>query len=449
MKGEDLLDRIVSGDQAAFKKLVRKYRHAVFLSALSILHDPDEAEEIAQEVFLKVHLHLSGLRDQNAFERWLRSISCNLAIDRLRERTRRGSCIPLDEVAPEDLLSPSADEELLKREAVEEVMRAIEELPEGEREILREHLLEDKGYRELSEKYGLSYHAVVMRVRRAKEKVREKVLKRLGCVVILPCREIVKLIGGVVMKVSTKVAITGAVMLMLAGAGVWMVKHHGEEKPVLKPSGVKVEQRMEAMVSPQKGTKESDDLTFEEFNAFLDAVLDEFDGQGEEDTAMERVSPPSSSGIAEGEIGGEAEGKQVEQEETVEEIPEELKIVMERIDELVAEAERLMKERLEILAECEELDRLEEHLFNLVVSGKVEYEEERRKIARRRYELAKYGSEVLGDAYQKAWDEIHRLLDMVEEYALRGNPAALEFLREKYNHRYERVLERLKSKERG
>ena len=151
MKGEDLLDRIVSGDQSAFKELVRKYRHTVFLSALSILHDPNEAEEIAQEVFLKVHLHLSRLRDQNAFERWLRSISCNLAIDRLRERTRRESCIPLDEVAPEDLLSPSADEELLKREAVEEVMRAIEELPEGEREILREHLLEDKGYRELSE----------------------------------------------------------------------------------------------------------------------------------------------------------------------------------------------------------------------------------------------------------------------------------------------------------
>ena len=192
--GKELLERIISGDQSAFKKLVRKYRHTVFLSALSILHDPDEAEEIAQEVFLKVHLHLNRLRDQNAFERWMRSITCNLAINRLKKRVRR-SCIPLDEVASEDLLSPPADEELLRKEMVEEVMRAMDELPEGEGEILREHLLEEKGYRELSEKYGLSYHAVVMRVKRAKEKVREKVLRRLSGIVIFPWGKIGRMIA--------------------------------------------------------------------------------------------------------------------------------------------------------------------------------------------------------------------------------------------------------------
>jgi len=450
MKDKHLVSKAQSGDKSAFEELVRRYHDIVRLLAFSILEDQDEAEEIAQEAFLKAYARLDDLKNPSSFAGWLKRIACNMAINRLKQMERmRQVCLSLDEVSPEDLAVFPLDEDEEKEELIEEIMKAIEELPEEERGILKGRYLEGRGYRELADRYNLSYDAVVVRAHRARRKVREKVLRRLSGMMILPWGRIGRMIGGVVMKVSTKVAITGAVMLMLAGAGVWMVKHHGEEKPVLKPSGVKVEQRMEAMVSPQKGTKESDDLTFEEFNAFLDAVLDEFDGQGEEDTAMERVSPPSSSGIAEGEIGGEAEGKQVEQEETVEEIPEELKIVMERIDELVAEAERLMKERLEILAECEELDRLEEHLFNLVVSGKVEYEEERRKIARRRYELAKYGSEVLGDAYQKAWDEIHRLLDMVEEYALRGNPAALEFLREKYNHRYERVLERLKSKERG
>ena len=245
------------------------------------------------------------------------------------------------------------------------------------------------------------------------------------------------------MKLTTKVAITGAVVLMLGGAGVWMVKHHGEEKPVLKPSGVKVEQRMEAMVSPQKGTKESDDLTFEEFNAFLDSVLDEYFGeQGEETVPSEEVTPSSSS---EEMVGGETRGggeERGEQEETAwEEVPEELRMAMGRIDELDAETKRLKKRIFEILDEKEELYKLRDYY------AEIGDWEERRKVSRRIYELGKYGEE-LSDASNRAWDEIYKLFDIVEEYALQGNPTALKFLKEKYDgFFYKRALERLKQKE--
>lgn len=285
MKEEGLTE-----DQGAFRKLMRKYRHIVFLSALSILRDPDEAEEVVQEVFLKVHFHLNSLRDQDAFERWLKSITRNTAIDRLRRKTRGGSHIPLDEVAPEDLLSPPADEELLRREAIEEVMRAMDELPEGEREILREHLLEGRGYRELSEKYGLSYHAVVMRIRRAKEKVKEKVLKRLSSMIILPWEKIGKVIGGVAMKLSTKVAITGAVVVILGGAGIWL-SHHGEERPAPELGEVKVESRakVEAPAGVMSGIeRKEEELTFEEFNRLLDELF--ADGQLALDEGDEQLS---------------------------------------------------------------------------------------------------------------------------------------------------------------
>ncbi|RLG66774.1 hypothetical protein DRN93_05755 [archaeon] len=350
MKGEDLLDRIVSGDQSAFKELVRKYRHTVFLSALSILHDPNEAEEIAQEVFLKVHLHLSGLRDQNAFERWLRSITCNLAINRLKRRVRR-SCIPLDEVASEDLLSPPADEELLRKEMVEEVMRAMDELPEGEREILREHLLEGKGYRELSEKYGLSYHAVVMRVKRAKEKVREKVLRRLSCVVMGPWREIIEVIGGVVMKVTTKVAITGAVVMMLTGAGIWM-SHRGEEKPMPKADEVKVERQATveapARVVGRPEKKEKDDFTFEEFNRLLDELfnqaLQDKGGEGSSREAngrkVELKDNMVSSSNTEENVTSPPEGEEVKGKTGDDELSE----LIQKILDLAAEHQALLEE---------------------------------------------------------------------------------------------------------
>ncbi|MCD6504994.1 RNA polymerase sigma factor [Candidatus Poribacteria bacterium] len=360
--GKELLERIISGDQSAFKELVRKYRHTVFLSALSILHDPDEAEEIAQEVFLKVHLHLSGLRDQNAFERWLRSITCNLAINRLKRRVRR-SCIPLDEVASEDLLSPPADEELLRREMVEEVMRAMDELPEGEREILREYLLEEKGYMELSEKYGLSYHAVVMRVKRAKEKVREKVLRRLsGMMMIFPWGKIGKMIGGVVMKATTKVAITGVAVIMLAGAGIWM-SHRGEEKPVPESNEMTVERqasvRAPARVALRKPKpkKEKDVITFEEFNRLLDEY---FAKEGKEEGNKQEVYPDVKPDVNEGKKQEEPGKETKETTSGTQRTPEQQRLyeILESITWVWDEMNELSHQRADIAKQLSELNKV-------------------------------------------------------------------------------------------
>jgi len=370
-------------------------------------------------------------------------IAFNLAMDQARRRMREPQFISLSEIDPDRLQMPSFEDDILRDELVREASEAIDGLPDMDGEMLRKWIFDGRSYRDLSEEYNMSYDAVAKRIRRGLKKVKRKVRERLSGIILIPWEKMLKLIGGVVMKVSTKVAITGAVVLMLGGAGVWMMKHHGEEKPVLKPSGVKVEQRMEAMVSPQKGTKESDDLTFEEFNAFLDSVLDEYFGkEGEETVSSEEVIPSSSS---EEMVGGETVGggeERGEQEETAwEEVPEELRMAMERIDELDAEREKLDKRVDEILNEIEELRKLEDYY------AEIGDWEERRKVSRRKYELRKYGEE-LSDAYHRAWDEIYKLFDIVEEYALQGNPTALKFLKEKYDgFFYKRALERLKQKE--
>ena len=426
MKDERLIQKAISGDSSAFCKLVEKYFDSVCSALCSLITNPLDAEEIAQEAFLRAYLHLRKLRRPSSFRSWVMRIAFNLAMDQARRRMREPQFISLSEIDPDRLQMPSFEDDILRDELVREASEAIDGLPDMDGEMVRKWIFEERSYRDLSEEYNMSYDAVAKRIRRGLKKVKQRVRERLSGIILMPWEKMLKLMGGVVMKVSTKVAITGAVVMMLAGAGIWMTMHRGDENPVVKPSGVKVEQRMEAMVSPQKGTKESDDLTFEEFNAFLDAVLDEYFGkEGEETIPTEEVSSPSSSGeIAEGEIG-EGKGELKEQEEAVEEeISEELRMAIERIDELDAEVKRLDKRVREILSEKEELYKLRDYY------AEIGDWEERRKVSRRSLELSKY-AETLEDARNRANSERLKLIEIVEEYALQGNPVALEFLRER------------------
>jgi len=285
MKEEKILKKVLSGDQTAFTELVEKYWDAVFSSAFSILHNIQESEEITQEVFLKIYTHLNQLKEREFFSSWLKKISFNMAINRLRKKAGL-SCVSFSEVDPSDIASPPADEELLRKEIVDEILLALSELSDEESDILSEHLLEGKEYSELSEEYGLSYHAVVMRIKRAKEKVKKKVLKRLGGIIILPWKEIAKVIGGVALKLKTLVTITVTALVMLAGVGIFLTHKSEEEKPAAKVSDVKVERQFferapaSVSVSKQKPKEEQkveqySEQEIEEALAWLDSLEEE------------------------------------------------------------------------------------------------------------------------------------------------------------------------------
>ena len=305
MKDKHLVSKAQSGDKSAFEELVRRYHDIVRLLAFSILEDQDEAEEIAQETFLKAYARLDDLKNPSSFAGWLKRIACNMAINRLKQMERmRQVCLSLDEVSPEDLAVFPLDEDEEKEELIEEIMKAIEELPEEERGILKGRYLEGKGYKELADRYNLSYDAVVVRAHRARRKVREKVLRRLSGVAIFPWGKIGRMIGGVVMKATTKLAITGVAVMMLAGTGIWM-SHRGEEKPVPESNEVRVERRASVkapatVISRPKKKEEEDsftsptgnnlrvsDQTIDEILEELESLLEGGDLSSDEDTPQQ------------------------------------------------------------------------------------------------------------------------------------------------------------------
>ncbi|HEY8506203.1 MAG TPA: sigma factor, partial [Gemmataceae bacterium] len=82
-----LVDQAKLGDRAAYGELVQRFQSAVYAMALSKVHDPLEAQELAQEVFVHAMRKLPQLRDARCFAGWLRRITARMAINRL---TRRG-----------------------------------------------------------------------------------------------------------------------------------------------------------------------------------------------------------------------------------------------------------------------------------------------------------------------------------------------------------------------
>lgn len=85
---EELLTRALAGEAAAFGMLVRAHQAAIYSLALRMLSDRHEAEDLAQEVFLGLHRNLACIESAAHLEFWLRKVTLNRAIDRLRRRPR-------------------------------------------------------------------------------------------------------------------------------------------------------------------------------------------------------------------------------------------------------------------------------------------------------------------------------------------------------------------------
>ena len=158
------------GDQVAFGQLVAAYQTPVYNLAYRMLGNAGEAEEAAQETFLRVYLHLHSYDLQRPFRSWLLSIASHYCIDRLRRR--RIVYLPLeDEIAVPVRLagdSPNPEAVLVRREQEEWVQRLLLSLPPIDRAAITLCYWYDYSYEEIAEGLDLTVSAVKSRLYRAR-----------------------------------------------------------------------------------------------------------------------------------------------------------------------------------------------------------------------------------------------------------------------------------------
>src|SRR5574341_27096 len=102
----DLIRAAVSGDDAAFRELLERYKKRAFGVALGIVGDPDDAQDVVQDAFVKAYYNLREFRFGSNFYTWFYRLLVNQAIDRWR-KTARAAAVPLDEKRLSEESSPS------------------------------------------------------------------------------------------------------------------------------------------------------------------------------------------------------------------------------------------------------------------------------------------------------------------------------------------------------
>jgi len=168
-----LLGDIARGDREAFMMLYRRYANLVYSMALRVLRDPRLAEEVAQDVFLKLW-QKSALYDpgRGKFSTWLLSVTRFAAIDRLRYERRRATVASDEEEGPyeEEARAALADHALW--EQGQQLRLLLEQLPAEQRQVVELAYFGGLTHRELAEQLGLPLGTVKSRLRLGLEKLR-------------------------------------------------------------------------------------------------------------------------------------------------------------------------------------------------------------------------------------------------------------------------------------
>ena len=171
---DELLARLRRGDARAFEDLVRTYQHRVFGVGLRMLGSRAEAEEIAQETFLRAHRALADFRGDAKLSTWLYAIASRLCLNRLasgdRKRVREGE---------ETLLRLASDDAgaaaRLERSELEQALAAaIEALPEERRIVVVLRDVQGLSYEEIAETLSLEPGTVRSRLHRARMDLKAK-----------------------------------------------------------------------------------------------------------------------------------------------------------------------------------------------------------------------------------------------------------------------------------
>jgi RNA polymerase sigma-70 factor, ECF subfamily len=168
------LDRLRAGDAPAFEELVMTYQHRVFGVALRMLGNRAEAEEVAQEAFVRAHRALGDFRGDAKLSTWLYAITSRLCLNRLASGERRMARQGEDALLRLSDAGPRPDAALERRELETALGRAIAELPEDRRIVVVLRDLEGLSYEEIAQVLELELGTVRSRLYRARADLKEK-----------------------------------------------------------------------------------------------------------------------------------------------------------------------------------------------------------------------------------------------------------------------------------
>jgi RNA polymerase sigma-70 factor (ECF subfamily) len=185
--GDDgaLVERCLRGDERAYRELISRYRRQVYTVALRMMRSAEDAEDVTQEVFIRMFRALDRYDPTRPFGAWIQTITSRLCIDHLRRRRLRPvSLFQRDTQSDEEYMIEVEDQgpgpEVLAQHQ-EESQRAdalIDSLPEHYRIVVMMRHVQDLSYEEIAEALHLPLGTVKARIHRAREILKNRIEER-------------------------------------------------------------------------------------------------------------------------------------------------------------------------------------------------------------------------------------------------------------------------------
>ena len=180
----ELLERCRAGDEAAFDDLVLRHQQRAFNVAFQVLHDHEDATEVAQDAFVRIYRSVDSFRGECEFTTWLHQIVVNLALNKHRWWKRRGRQASVSLDSPVNTadgevplqIADNADPpdvQTVKAEFLELLSRRMDELPRKFRQVLILRNVDNLSYEQIAEVLNCSIGTVKSRIARARETLRE------------------------------------------------------------------------------------------------------------------------------------------------------------------------------------------------------------------------------------------------------------------------------------
>jgi len=162
-----VIARVLRGDKQQFALLVARYQTGLYRHAVSMVLDHDVASDMVQETFVRAYTRLSTCREHDRFRAWIFQMLRNRCFDHLKDVRRRN--VSLDRAL--DVPDPG-EEPVLQMERARlrgEIARALDQLPDAQREAFLMHYVEELPYETMADLLGASVSALKMRVLRARD----------------------------------------------------------------------------------------------------------------------------------------------------------------------------------------------------------------------------------------------------------------------------------------
>jgi RNA polymerase sigma-70 factor, ECF subfamily len=165
----ELIERCRQGEESAFQELVDRHKDLVFALIARTVPDRSRAEDIAQDVFLRIHRGLPYFRGEARLSTWIYRIVANVC---LQEPARGRTAVSLDDERHADLAPSASDRQFSDLELRDRLEKAIARLPANYRLLIAAHYLQGVQYEDLAEAMQLPLGTVKTQLYRAKQQLR-------------------------------------------------------------------------------------------------------------------------------------------------------------------------------------------------------------------------------------------------------------------------------------